>query len=113
MRPRTTDIFHRNEGKEPPRKRRLFLSVFSGVLHFVFCISWLQEYNFGMSNRVPHIEEDKCIGCTLCTQIAPGTFQMKDNGKAEVCNPTGDTPEMIEQAMASCPVQSIIWKENE
>ena len=61
--------------------------------------------------KIPHINSDLCIGCTLCTQICPNTCKMDDNGKAKVINPTGDSEEKIQQAIDSCPVKAIVWKE--
>jgi ferredoxin len=52
-----------------------------------------------------------CIGCTLCTQICPGVFEMQDNGKSKAVRPSNDTEEKIQQAIDSCPVNAISWKE--
>lgn len=57
-----------------------------------------------------HIDLDKCIGCTLCAQIAIKTFEMKDDGKSHVLKENGDTVDCIEQAVESCPVNAIIFR---
>ncbi len=62
-------------------------------------------------SKKPVIDRESCIGCTLCTQIAPNTFKMMDDGKADVIAPFGDGEEQIQQAIDSCPVASIKWIE--
>lgn len=55
----------------------------------------------------PKVDKEKCIGCGACTAIAANTFKMGDDGKSEVTNPTGDSAEVIQQAVDGCPVQAI------
>lgn len=54
-----------------------------------------------------NVDKEKCIGCGACASIAPNTFKMGDDGKSEVINESGDTNEVIQQAVDSCPVQAI------
>jgi ferredoxin len=56
----------------------------------------------------PKVDKEKCIGCGACVAVAANTFKMGDDGKSEVVNPTGDTQEVIQQAVDGCPVQAII-----
>ena len=47
------------------------------------------------------INEDECIGCETCCELAPGVFQFDaDAGKAKVVNPTGASDDEIQAAMA-------------
>ena len=55
----------------------------------------------------PKVNQDLCIGCGACAAIAPNTFQMNSEGKSTVINPTGDSPEKIEEAKNGCPVGAI------
>ncbi|MBL7159079.1 ferredoxin [Candidatus Microgenomates bacterium] len=57
------------------------------------------------------IDKDLCIGCGTCATLAPKTFKLADDGKAQVINQEGDDQEAIENAIDSCPVQAISWKE--
>jgi len=58
------------------------------------------------------VDPNLCIGCGSCVALAPKTFSLDENsGKAKVINPAGDTPEVIQSAIDSCPVQAITWKE--
>lgn len=55
------------------------------------------------------IDRSGCIGCTLCTNIAPDVFRMADDGLAEVYQtpiPEASLPEAI-QARDNCPVSVI------
>ncbi|MEA3272734.1 MAG: ferredoxin, partial [Patescibacteria group bacterium] len=42
-----------------------------------------------------------------CVAMVPNVFEMNDANAAEVLDPEGDTPENIEMAAKSCPVQAI------
>ncbi len=53
------------------------------------------------------VDKEKCLGCGSCAAIAPNTFKIGDDNKAEVINPAGDSPETIKQAAESCPVEAI------
>lgn len=53
------------------------------------------------------IAKNKCIGCGTCVVIAPKSFKLTDDGKAEVIEPPGDSPKTIKEAVDSCPVQAI------
>lgn len=48
------------------------------------------------------IDEESCIGCTNCANIAPSTFSMEDSGRARTFfqRNSGD----VEQAIDACPV---------
>lgn len=53
------------------------------------------------------VNEEKCIGCALCTTICPDVFKMQSNGKAQAVNQKGDSEENIKKALDSCPVSAI------
>jgi len=53
------------------------------------------------------IDQENCIGCGTCPALAPNTFRMKEDGKAEVFNQEGDDKESQEMAKDSCPTQAI------
>lgn len=61
--------------------------------------------------KIPIVDESTCTGCELCTQIAPGVFEMNDEGLAKVKDPNGGTEEEIQEAIDSCPAECIKWKE--
>lgn len=53
------------------------------------------------------IDKDLCIGCGTCVSIAPKSFKLTDNGKAEVIEPQEDDKTKIKEAIDSCPVSAI------
>ena len=64
-----------------------------------------------MAKKIVYVDEPICIGCTLCTQVCPKVFEMKDDGKSHAKNPEADSEENIQQAIDCCPVSCIKWKE--
>lgn len=61
--------------------------------------------------KKPVVDQDMCTGCGLCPDIAPGTFELNDDGIAEVIDPEGDDEDTIQEAIDSCPVEAISWEE--
>jgi len=57
--------------------------------------------------KIPAIDKDKCIGCGTCAVVAPKTFKLRDDGKAEAINPPGDDEETIKEAIETCAVDAI------
>jgi len=57
--------------------------------------------------KLPQVDKETCIGCGTCTVLAPKTFKLGKDGKAEVINPPRDEEEKIKEAVDSCPVQAI------
>ena len=57
-----------------------------------------------------YVDENICIGCKNCTHVAANTFYIEpDHGRARVFNQDGDTVELIEEAIDTCPVNCIHW----
>lgn len=53
------------------------------------------------------INKELCIGCGTCPILAPASFKMDNDGKAEAINPPGDSEQAIKDARDSCPVGAI------
>lgn len=51
------------------------------------------------------VDQNKCIGCSLCAGTCPETFQMGLNGKAEVINDA--VTDCAKNAAENCPVSAI------
>ncbi len=57
-----------------------------------------------------YVDENICIGCKNCTHVAANTFYIEpDYGRARVFNQNGDTEELINEAIDTCPVNCIHW----
>ena len=56
------------------------------------------------------VDERKCIGCTYCSSVATNTFAMEpEQGRARAFRQDGDTDELIQEAIDTCPVDCIEW----
>tara|TARA_B100000965_G_C19112815_1_gene549818 strand:- start:168 stop:587 length:420 start_codon:yes stop_codon:yes gene_type:complete len=56
------------------------------------------------------VDERKCIGCTYCGSVATNTFAMEpDQGRARAFRQDGDSKELIQEAIDTCPVDCIEW----
>ena len=54
-----------------------------------------------------NIDKNLCIGCGTCISIAPKSFKLTNDGKAEVIEPPQDKETTINEAIDSCPVSAI------
>jgi ferredoxin len=58
-----------------------------------------------------YVDKNICIGCTLCSNVAPAVFQMEDDGLARVYLPEEMVPEDLianaDEALETCPVDAI------
>lgn len=54
------------------------------------------------------VNQDLCIGCGSCEQIAPEHFELNSEGKSEVKKQYDEKDkDIIEEAVESCPVDAI------
>ncbi len=59
-----------------------------------------------------YVDEEKCIGCGLCAEIALNVFALNDEGVSEIIDPNGDEEDKIQEAINECPVECIGWEDN-
>ena len=56
------------------------------------------------------VDERICIGCTYCSSVATNTFAMEpEQGRARAFRQDGDSEELIQEAIDTCPVDCIEW----
>ena len=56
------------------------------------------------------VDQRKCIGCTYCSSVATNTFAMEpEQGRARAFRQDGDSDELIQEAIDTCPVDCIYW----
>ncbi len=53
------------------------------------------------------VNKAKCISSGDCVETAPAVFQLDNDGKSEVINPTGAPDGTILAAARGCPVKAI------
>jgi len=57
-----------------------------------------------------YVDEITCIGCKHCAHVARNTFYIEpDYGRSRVVRQDGDTEEVIQEAIDTCPVDCIHW----
>jgi ferredoxin len=57
-----------------------------------------------------YVDEVTCIGCKHCAHVARNTFYIEpDNGRSRVIRQDGDSEELIQEAIDTCPVDCIHW----
>jgi len=61
--------------------------------------------------RKPKVDQELCIGAQVCVAISPEVFELNEEGKAYVKDPTGADEETIQRAIDACPSQAISWEE--
>lgn len=59
--------------------------------------------------KKPVVDQDLCIGCGICADTCPEVFELNDDMKAAVTNPSGAPEEKIQEAIDACPVEAISW----
>lgn len=57
-----------------------------------------------------YVDEVTCIGCKHCAHVARNTFYIEpDYGRSRVIRQDGDSEELIQEAIDTCPVDCIHW----
>tara|TARA_Y100001968_G_C19240058_1_gene658970 strand:+ start:534 stop:920 length:387 start_codon:yes stop_codon:yes gene_type:complete len=63
-----------------------------------------------LRERAVWVDESACIGCRYCGNVASNTFVMEpDFGRSRAIRQDGDSTELIEEAIDTCPVDCIHW----
>ncbi|TVQ14413.1 MAG: ferredoxin [Leptolyngbya sp. DLM2.Bin27] len=57
-----------------------------------------------------YVDEITCIGCRHCAHVARNTFYIEpDHGRSRVYRQDGDSEDLIQEAIDTCPVDCIHW----
>ena len=57
-----------------------------------------------------YVDEVVCIGCKHCAHVAPDTFYIEpEHGRSRVFCQDGNSEEIIQEAIDTCPVDCIHW----
>jgi ferredoxin len=68
------------------------------------------ELGGSLRQSAVYVDETVCIGCGHCSYVARSTFCLEpDYGRARVIAQDGDTEEVIQEAIATCPVDCIAY----
>ena len=56
------------------------------------------------------VDESICIGCRYCAHVATNTFVIEPHlGRSRAIRQDGDSTELIQEAIGTCPVNCIHW----
>ena len=56
------------------------------------------------------VDEETCIGCRYCSNVASNTFVLEPLlGRSRAIRQDGDSTEVIQEAIDTCPVDCIHW----
>ncbi len=56
------------------------------------------------------VDQAVCIGCRYCAHVAAHTFVIESNwGRSRAIRQDGDSTEIIQEAIDTCPVDCIHW----
>lgn len=68
------------------------------------------ELGGAFRQRGVYVDEITCIGCKHCAHVARNTFYIEpDYGRSRVIRQDGDSEELIQEAIDTCPVDCIHW----
>jgi ferredoxin len=68
------------------------------------------ELGGGVRQKGVYVDEITCIGCKHCAHVARNTFYIEaDYGRSRVIRQDGDSEEVIQEAIDTCPVDCIHW----
>ncbi|MGB3494874.1 MAG: ferredoxin [Elainellaceae cyanobacterium] len=63
-----------------------------------------------LRQRGVYVDEVTCIGCKHCAHVARNTFYIEpEHGRSRVVRQDGDSEDLIQEAMDTCPVDCIHW----
>lgn len=67
-----------------------------------------------LRQRGVYVDEITCVGCRNCSHVASNTFFMEpEYGRARAMRQDGDSEDLIQEAIDTCPVDCIHWVEYE
>lgn len=68
------------------------------------------ELGGALRQKGVYVDEVTCIGCKHCAHVARNTFYIEENyGRSRVIRQDGDSEELIQEAIDTCPVDCIHW----
>ena len=63
-----------------------------------------------LRDKAVWVDESICIGCRYCAHVATNTFVIEQSlGRSRAIRQDGDSTELIQEAIATCPVNCIHW----
>jgi ferredoxin len=68
------------------------------------------ELGGNLRQKGVYVDEIVCIGCKHCAHVARNTFYIEpEYGRSRVVRQDGDSEEVVQEAIDTCPVDCIHW----
>ncbi|MCG9884948.1 MAG: ferredoxin [Cyanobacteria bacterium] len=101
----------RSPGDQPTDQPTGLEPELGGVLRSAAARSGLEpELGGVVRQRGVYVDEITCIGCKNCAHVASDTFYIEpDYGRARAIRQDGNSEELIQEAIDTCPVSCIHW----
>lgn len=81
-----------------------------GVLRDSMLSGLEPELGGSLRQKGVYVDEVTCIGCKHCAHVAHNTFYIEpDYGRSRVVRQDGDSHDLIQEAIDTCPVDCIHW----
>ena len=96
---------------EPVAQRSHLEPELGGALRDISDRSGLEpELGGVLRQKGVYVDEITCIGCKHCAHVARNTFYIEpDYGRSRVVRQDGDSEELVQEAIDTCPVDCIHW----
>ena len=63
-----------------------------------------------LAEKAIWVDESACIGCRYCAHVATNTFIVdEDHGRSRAIRQDGDSLDIMQEAIDTCPVDCIHW----
>ena len=63
-----------------------------------------------LAEKAVWVDEAKCIGCQYCVHVASNTFIVDEfHGRSHAIRQDGDSVDIVQEAIDTCPVDCIDW----
>ncbi len=63
-----------------------------------------------LRDKAVWVDESICIGCRYCAHVASNTFVIEPHlGRSRAIRQDGDSTQLIQEAIGTCPVNCIHW----
>lgn len=94
-----------------PTDRTGFEPELGGFLRDAEARSGLEpELGGAFRQKGVYVDELICIGCKHCAHVARNTFYIEpDYGRSRVIRQDGDSEDLVQEAIETCPVDCIHW----
>ena len=91
-----------------------FIDPFDNLQENIEFTGWEPVLGGKLAEKAVWVDEARCIGCQYCVHVASNTFKVDEcHGRSRAMRQDGDSMDLIQEAIDTCPVDCIHWVEFE